>query len=68
MRLEVMGPLITSGSFFRSASAARGIPKFETGPQKCVEQTYLMKLRLNKKSAAFLNDIFKSVYDGIGAN
>lgn len=37
----VMGPLMYSGSFFKSKTAATGIPKFETGPQKCVVSMYL---------------------------
>lgn len=35
---KVMGPEMRSGSFLRSITAARGIPKLETGPQKWVEQ------------------------------
>lgn len=35
----VIGPEIKVGSFLRSIMAANGIPKLETGPQKCVEQT-----------------------------
>lgn len=38
----VMGPLIYSGSFFKSNTAAIGIPKLETGPQKWVVNTYLI--------------------------
>lgn len=49
----VMGPLINSGSFFKSNTAATGIPKLETGPQKCVVNTYL-KFCLLK---IFLNDM-----------
>lgn len=30
----VIGPLIKSGSFFKSMTAATGIPKLDTGPQK----------------------------------
>lgn len=34
VRAVVIRPLMSSGSFWKSAMAARGIPKFEAGPQK----------------------------------
>lgn len=37
----VIGPLIKSGSFFKSNTAAIGIPKLDAGPQKCVVNKYL---------------------------
>lgn len=49
----VIGPLMYSGSFFKSNTAATGIPKLDTGPQKCVVNKYL-KVCLLKM---FLNDI-----------
>lgn len=49
----VIGPLIKSGSFFKSKTAATGIPKLDTGPQKCVVNKYL-KFCLLKM---FLNDM-----------
>lgn len=45
----VMGPEIKSGSFFKSIMAAMGIPKLETGPQKCVVHMYLKDCFENKK-------------------
>lgn len=50
----VIGPLIKSGSFFKSMTAATGIPKLDTGPQKCVVHTYLNDCLENKKSVNFL--------------
>lgn len=50
----VIGPLIKSGSFFKSMTAATGIPKLDTGPQKCVVNTYLTACLENKKSVNFL--------------
>lgn len=47
IREPVIGPLMISGSFLKSKTAATGIPKFETGPQKCVVKTYLKVCLLN---------------------
>lgn len=49
----VIGPEISSGSFFKSMMAATGIPKLETGPQKWVVKMYLRFCLLN----IFLKDI-----------
>lgn len=37
----VIGPEMRSGSLFKSIMAATGIPKLDTGPQKCVVKRYL---------------------------
>lgn len=51
----VIGPLITSGDlFFKSKMAAIGIPKFDTGPQKCVVKTYF-KVSLVKTPSKLMN-------------
>jgi hypothetical protein len=39
MSEPVIGPEIRVGSFLRSITAANGMPKLDTGPQKCEEQT-----------------------------
>lgn len=49
----VIGPLMYSGSFFKSKTAATGIPKLDTGPQKWVVSMYLNVFLLNM----FRNDI-----------
>lgn len=49
-----MGPLIISGSFFKSKTAATGIPKFDTGPQKWVVHMYLNSCFEKTKSVNFL--------------
>lgn len=49
----VIGPEIRSGSFFKSMTAAIGIPKLDTGPQKWVVKMYLKFCLLNM----FLNDM-----------
>lgn len=52
----VIGPLMKSGSFFKSKTAATGIPKLDTGPQKWVVNKYLNVCLLKM----FLNDIAMS--------
>lgn len=40
IKAPVIGLDIFSGLFFKSKKAAIGIPKLETGPQKCVVKMY----------------------------
>lgn len=64
----VIGPEIRFGSLFKSAIAARGIPKFETGPQKCVVNKYLkfslLKIFAYKGVLVNTVEVLLDIFDG----